>query len=226
MFNWVHSNFHYTPLKASRKKSESITKEAKRQGLAKQVDEMVDILDDWRINGRRLTIFFMGFDKSSKSTNYKPQYFNLKEGKRDKIVDDDDDDDDNDDLSPLMATTFPNNFDDNGEFCTQFDKSRVVVAIERHVARLRRRVTLADLLMADADGKPKLDLKENLPEVETADGSYFAKKPEMEAAPPETNLRKLMRKMTRRKIHTELDNDQMLGEKKMNHRSQTKWNGL
>ncbi|KAG6597055.1 hypothetical protein SDJN03_10235, partial [Cucurbita argyrosperma subsp. sororia] len=225
MFNWVHSNFHYTPLKASRKKSESIEKEAKRQGLSKQVDEMVDVLDDWRINGRRLTIFFMGFDKSSKSRNYKPQYFNLKEGKRDKI-DDDDNDNDNDGLSPLMATTFPNNFDDNGEFCTEFDKSRVVVAIERHVARLHRRVTLADLLMMDADGKAKLDLKEDLPEVEMADGSCFAKKPEMEAAPPATNLRKLMRKMTRRKIHTERDNEQMLGEKKINYSSQTKRKGL
>ncbi|XP_022975272.1 uncharacterized protein LOC111474406 [Cucurbita maxima] len=190
MFNWVHSNFHYTPLKAWRKKSESLKKEAKRQGLAKQMDEMVDILDDWRINGRRLTIFFMGFDKSSKSRNYKPQYFNLKEIKRDKIVDDDDDD--NDGLSLLMATTFPNNFDDNGEFCTEFDKSRVVVAIERYIAqRLRRRVTLADLLMADADGKPKLDLKENLPEIVTANSSRFAKKPEMEADLPLTNLQKV-----------------------------------
>ncbi|KGN56431.2 uncharacterized protein LOC105434808 [Cucumis sativus] len=150
MFNWVHTKFHYNPLKdgnTSRKKGESITKEAKTQGLlAEQVDEFVD---DWRINnGRRLTIFFMGFEKSSKTKTY----FNLrKEGKRDNgdiIIVDNAEDEDDDELIPLMSTTFQNNFDDsNGEFCTEFEKSQVVLAIQRHVAqRIRQRVTLADLL--------------------------------------------------------------------------------
>ena len=90
----------------------------------------------------------MGFEKSSKTKTY----FNLrKEGKRDNgdlIIVDNAEDEDDDELIPLMSTTFQNNFDDsNGEFCTEFEKSQVVLAIQRHVAqRIRRRVTLAELL--------------------------------------------------------------------------------
>ncbi|KAL0547720.1 hypothetical protein IC582_012145 [Cucumis melo] len=227
MFNWVPTKFHYNPIKdgnASRKKGESITKEAKTQGLlAKQVDEFVD---DWRINsGRRHTIFFMGFEKASKTKTY----LNLrKEGKReneDIIIVDNAVDEDDDELIPLMSTTFQNNFDDNnGEFCTEFEKSQVVVAIQRHVAqRIRRRVTLADLLMVDVHGnkpKPKPeaetvpvpDFQKKLPEVEKDRGSCFSEKPKAAPEPPTRNLRRLMGKMMKRKMHAKVHNEQLLCE--------------
>ncbi|XP_038903821.1 protein TILLER ANGLE CONTROL 1-like [Benincasa hispida] len=232
MFNWVHTKFHYNPLKggnASRKKGESIRKGIKTQGLlGKQVDEFVD---DWKINnGRRLTILFMGFEKSSKPRNY----FNLrKEGKRDNdeddiiIVDNDvDEEDDIDELTPLMATTFQTNFDNNnGEFCTEFEKSQVVVAIQRHVAqRIRRRVTLADLFMEDAHGnKPKPapengqepDFRKKLPEVETNIDSCFSEKPKVGPEPPARNLRRVMGKMMKKKMHAKVHNEQLLGENKL-----------
>ncbi|KAA0048860.1 cytochrome b5-like [Cucumis melo var. makuwa] len=106
-----------------------------------------------------------------------------------------------------MSTTFQNNFDDNnGEFCTEFEKSQVVVAIQRHVAqRIRRRVTLADLLMVDVHGnkpkpKPKPeaetvpvpDFQKKLPEVETDRGSCFSEKPKAAPEPPTRNLRRLL----------------------------------
>lgn len=227
MFDWVHTKFHYNPLKdgnASRKKGECTT-EAKTQGLlAKQVDEFVD---DWRIkNGRRLTIFFMGFEKSSKPRNY----FNLRrEGKRDNeediIIVDNAMDEEDDELTPLMATTIQNNFDDNnGEFCTEFEKTQVVVAIQHVAQRIRRRVTLADLFMADAHGnmpKPEPEsvstqaLQKKLPEVETADGSCFSQKPKAAAEPPARNLRLLMGKMMKKKMHSKVHNEQLLGENKL-----------
>lgn len=142
----------------------------------------------------------MGFEKSSKPRNY----FNLRrEGKRDNeediIIVDNAMDEEDDELTPLMATTIQNNFDDNnGEFCTEFEKTQVVVAIQHLAQRIRRRVTLADLFMADAHGnKPKpvpesvstQALQKKLPEVETADGCCYSQKPKAAAEPPARNLR-------------------------------------
>lgn len=185
-----------------KKKNECIKKEGNKKGLGKQVDEIIDLDHDLKIiNGNRLTIFFMGFERSSKPRNYRTQYFNLKkkDEKKYEIVEEDDDDDD--ELFPLMATKFHSNFDDNGEFCAEFEKSQVVVAIERHVAqRVRRRVTLADLFTADADGKTKAapergaarDFQKELPEVETVDdGSCYADKPKVASQPSVRNLRRV-----------------------------------
>ncbi|XP_022147248.1 uncharacterized protein LOC111016244 [Momordica charantia] len=171
MFNWLHSNFHYNPLKAESKRN---VWRKNTKSVAKHVDEIFDVLEDWRINGRRLTICVVGFERSSKPRNYPTEYCNLKkEGKRsDEVVDDDLNDDDDDELSPLMATTFQNNFDDSGEFC------------------------IAELFMADADVKPKPAPEENVaarkkPEVKTANGSCSAKKPKEAAKPAGRSLRRV-----------------------------------
>ncbi|EEF29053.1 conserved hypothetical protein [Ricinus communis] len=172
------------------KKAESITNEADKQALLKQV-ALVDVLDGWRDG--ILTIGTLGLDPL-KPFNQQNEYFVLEsEGEEDSEEEDDDDyndneeehvqysissDDDDDDINasdeeeenPLIFTRFEHNSEDIGPALdANAIKSNMIMTIDSiedsscDLQRKRKgeRITLAELFLADSDMKKKPDPVEN-----------------------------------------------------------------
>ncbi|XP_030928946.1 uncharacterized protein LOC115955049 [Quercus lobata] len=161
------------------------------------------------------------------------QYSNDEDG-------DGDDSDENaqhEELNPLMFTTFEHNFEDlesNPDHDINVCKSDVIMTVDgvpltppeydeldnregEEKKKKGERITLADLFLADADVKEKLDPDHFFPNpgkktvLRTKNGLSFAKKfiPRVkgvkEDSSPIKNLQRLMRKMLKRKIHPEFE---------------------
>ncbi|XP_037496165.1 protein TILLER ANGLE CONTROL 1 isoform X1 [Jatropha curcas] len=184
IFNWVQRRFHQGALKdglaRNVKKAESITNEADKQALLKQV-ALVDVLDGWK--GGILTIGTLGLDPLKPFNYQQNEYFVLEsEGEDDdddtdvedeqeeqySVVDSEDEDkDDNvseneveedEEENPLIFTRFGHNFEN---IRSPFDEntaeknSRSNENDERK--RKGERITLAELFLADSDMKKKPD---------------------------------------------------------------------
>ncbi|XP_057997055.1 protein TILLER ANGLE CONTROL 1 isoform X1 [Hevea brasiliensis] len=193
IFNWVQRRFHHGALKdglaRNVKKAESITSEADKQALLKQV-ALVDVLDGWK--GGILTIGTLGLDPL-KPFNQQNEYFVLEtEGEEEDDDDDYNDDeeeqqqysvhsddedsnvnqDENEEENPLIFTRFEHNFE---ELATTFDandaKSKIDpmennLNIHDNDQRKRKgeRITLAELFLADSDMKKKPESFELAPD--------------------------------------------------------------
>ncbi|KAK7389774.1 hypothetical protein VNO78_25067 [Psophocarpus tetragonolobus] len=137
-------------------------------------------------------------------------------------------------LNPLIYNTFEHNFDDvvsenhdDGDVVTSFNEIVVVPPVISYEVmesndvdadekkKKGERITLADLFLADSDVKIKLGpakvchlASSEKPNLKAKHGLSFAKKliPRVKDNPhPMKDIKKLMKKMLKRKIHPDLD---------------------
>ncbi|KAL9348143.1 hypothetical protein Peur_059509 [Populus x canadensis] len=229
IFNWVQRRFHHGAIKdglaRNVKKAESITNEADKQALLKQV-ALVDVLDGWKDG--ILTIGTLGLDPLKPFNQQNDQYFILESEEEEEVereqeqysVDDDYFDDDNvedEEVSPLIYATFEHSFVGTGSntvTCDVITNSSITEQEQRK--RKGERITLAELFLEDADMKKKPDSVEietksgnKKPVARAKGGLSFAKKlirPRPgEDSRPIKKLNQLMRRMLKRKIHPEFD---------------------
>jgi hypothetical protein len=187
------------------KKAESITKEADKQALLKQV-ALVDVLDGWK--DRILTIGTLGLDPLIPFNQQNDQYFILEsdeegqeeeedEGKEEEreieqySVDDDyyyDDSVEDEEVNPLIYATFDHSFEEIGSDSLHYDVITNSTTIAEHEQRKNKgeRTTLAELFLEDSDMKRKPDSVE----VETEPGN---KKPVARAKSSLSFAKKLIR---------------------------------
>ncbi|KAJ6328838.1 hypothetical protein OIU77_010510 [Salix suchowensis] len=231
IFNWVQRRFHHGAVKdglaRNVKKAESITNEADKQALLKQV-ALVDVLDGWKDG--ILTIGTLGLDPLKPFNQQNDQYFILeseeeeeeeeeKEAEMDSVDDDyfDDDNVEDEEVNPLIYATFEHSFEGIGTntvTCDVITSSSITEQEQRK--QKRERITLAELFLEDADMKKKLDSVEietksghKKPVARAKGGLSFAKKLLRPRAGEDPRLIKkfnqLMRRMLKRKIHPEFD---------------------
>ena len=187
------------------KKAESITKEADKQALLKQV-ALVDVLDGWKDG--ILTIGTLGLDPLIPFNQQNDQYFILEsdeegqeeeedEGKEEEreieqySVDDDyyyDDNVEDEEVNPLIYATFDHSFEEIGSDSLHYDVITNSTTIAEHEQRKNKgeRITLAELFLEDSDMKRKPDSVE----VETEPGN---KKPVARAKSGLSFAKKLIR---------------------------------
>uniref|UniRef100_A0A6M2FBZ4 Protein TILLER ANGLE CONTROL 1 n=1 Tax=Populus davidiana TaxID=266767 RepID=A0A6M2FBZ4_9ROSI len=239
IFNWVQRRFHHGTIKdglaGNVKKAESITKEADKQALLKQV-ALVDVLDGWKDG--ILTIGTLGLDPLIPFNQQNDRYFILEsdeegqeeeedEGKEEEreieqySVDDDyyyDDNVEDEEVNPLICATFDHSFEEIGSDSLHYDVITNSTTIAEHEQRKNKgeRITLAELFLEDSDMKRKPDSVEvetepgnKKPVARAKSGLSFAKKlirPHVvEDSRPIKKFNQLMRRMLKRKIHPEFD---------------------
>ncbi|CAK7348663.1 unnamed protein product [Dovyalis caffra] len=235
IFNWVQRRFHHGAIKdglaRNVKKAESITNEADKQALLKQV-ALVDVLDGWKDG--ILTIGTLGLDPLKPFNQQNDQYLILEreedeeeeeekeeEGEQEQYsVDDDYYDDDNvedEEVNPLIYGTFDHSFEENGSNTVTYDViTNSSIAEHEQAKRKGERITLAELFLEDSDMKKKPDSVEietksgnKKPVTRAKSGLSFAKKlirPHAgEDSRPIKKFNQLMRRMLKRKIHPEFD---------------------
>lgn len=224
------------------KKNEPSINNTDNQALLKQV-ALTDMLGDWKDG--ILTIGTLGYDPL-KSMNNHQEYFALEAEKQHDLVLDDDDvenfyDVEQEELNPLINNTFDeNNFE--VVVCENHDvvdddarkEEEMMIRNFKEIIEVppmicheimeandvesdqKKRITLADLFLADSDVKMKLDYSaakvlvesSEKPKLKAKNGFSFAKKiiPLVkENARPIKDIKKLMKKMLKRKIHPDLD---------------------
>ncbi|XP_038875598.1 protein TILLER ANGLE CONTROL 1 [Benincasa hispida] len=240
IFNWVHKTFHHTLLKegfaqnGTKKNESSGINEVDRHALLKQVEfDHVETLHDWRDG--ILTIGTFGFE-SLKPSNEQKEYLVLeseeddyedKEEEEEKSLVNDEDDDiigylEDEELNPLMFTAFGHKSKD---VCVEKGEDLIIGAYESKYSGImemeneekkkkgERRITLADLFLADARDVAKALEDDKVLQKKTADvrsksGLSFAKKliPRVkEDSHPIKNFQRLMRRMLKKKIHPEIE---------------------
>ncbi|XP_008459743.1 protein TILLER ANGLE CONTROL 1 [Cucumis melo] len=234
IFNWVHKTFHHSLLKEgfaqhATKKNESVgINEVDRHALLKQVAfDHVEAIHDWRDG--ILTIGTFGFE-SLKPSNEQKEYFALEseeddyedEEEEEKSFVHDEDDDiigylENEELNPLMFKAFGHKSKDVSVEKGEDDliKYNAIMEMENEEEKKKgeRRITLADLFLADARDVAKALEDDKVLQKKTADvrsksGLSFAKKfiPRVkEDSHPIKNFQRLMRRMMKRKIHPEVE---------------------
>ncbi|RHN39669.1 hypothetical protein MtrunA17_Chr8g0346321 [Medicago truncatula] len=224
------------------KKNEPSINNTDNQALLKQV-ALTDMLGDWKDG--ILTIGTLGYDPLKSMNNHK-EYFALEAEKQHDIVVDDDDvenfyDVEQEELNPLINNTFDeNNFE--VVICENHDvvdddarkEEEMIIRNFKEIVEVppmicheimeandveadqKKRITLADLFLADSDVKTKLDYSaakvlvesSEKPKLKAKNGFSFAKKiiPLVkENARPMKDIKKLMKKMLKRKIHPDID---------------------
>ncbi|KAK2353514.1 hypothetical protein P8452_74088 [Trifolium repens] len=235
IFNWVHKKFHHnnSTLKdgfaSNMKKTESTLNNSDNQALLKQV-ALTNMLGGW--NDGILTIGTLGYDPLE-SINHHKDYFGLEAEKQHDLVDDVEKfyNVEKEELNPLIKNTFgENNFED--VVCENHDDIDAIIEDEMMIRNFKeivevphvicheimeandvesdqkKRITLADLFLADSDVKMKLDYHaakvmveaNEKPNLKAKNGLSFAKKI-IPKARPMKDIKKLMKKMLKRKIH-------------------------
>lgn len=226
---------------ATRKTESAGNNEVDRHALLKQVEfDHVEALHDWR--GGILTIGTFGFE-SLKPSNEQKEYLVLEsedddyedeeEEEEKSLVHDEDHDEiigylEDEELNPLMFTAFGHkskdvSADQKGEDLimgtyelNMESKYSAIMEMDNEEKKKKkgeRRITLADLFLADAEDVAKALKDDKVLQKKTADvrsknGLSFAKKliPRVkEDSHPIKNFQRLMRRMLKRKIHPEIE---------------------
>ncbi|KAL5572172.1 hypothetical protein UlMin_021769 [Ulmus minor] len=231
-FNWVHKRFHHTIPKDEF--GQNVEKTEAGSNDKKVV--LVDVLDGWKDG--ILSIGTFGFDPL-KPFNQQKQYLALEseeddeeesqEYSLDATSDEDDDDQEtyssvaDEEVNPLIISSFGRSekhvllmgLDSVG--LAPFSGSQDQLTTEQNSAlqsdQKKGRTTLADLFLADADLKKKLDSDKGFPSeklnVRSKKSLSFAKKfiPRVkeDTTSPIKNLQRLMKRVLKRKIHPEFD---------------------
>ncbi|CAJ2663095.1 unnamed protein product [Trifolium pratense] len=235
IFNWVHKKFHHnnSTLKdgfaSNMKKTESTMNNNDNQALLKQV-ALTDMLGGWKDG--ILTIGTLGYDPLE-SINHHKNYFSLEAEKQHDLVDDDVEkfyNVEKEELNPLINNTFnENNFEDvvceNHDDIDAIKEDEIMIMNFKEIVEVphvicheimeandvesdqKKRITLADLFLADSDVKMKLDYHaakvmveaSEKPNLKAKNGLSFAKK-----IIPNAHPMKDIKKMLKRKIHPDL----------------------
>ncbi|MED6181911.1 hypothetical protein PIB30_023752 [Stylosanthes scabra] len=232
IFNWVHRRLHHsTTLKdgfASNMEKIEPTRSnnADSEGMMKQV-AFAELFSGWRDG--ILTIGTLGCDPLINSYSQNKQYYALDSEEDQEEEEEEEEDEDNyngeddEEVNPLMQSTFEHVIRQEEE---EEEVKKVGVAEEMEKKKKGERITLADLFLADSDVKMEgakvsttsadedekqitVKAKHHVHIHKHMHGLSFPKKLiprglNKNNPHPIKDIKKLMRKMLKRKIHPEL----------------------
>ncbi|XP_015968238.1 protein TILLER ANGLE CONTROL 1 [Arachis duranensis] len=219
IFNWVHKRFHHsTTLKdgfASNMKNIEPTRSNNEdsEGMMKQV-ALAELFGGWKDG--ILTIGTLGCDPLMNSYSQNKQYYAL-ESEEDQEEEEEQEDEENyngeddNEVNPLMQSTF--------EEVKKVDETDENSIEEMEKKKKGERITLADLFLADSDVKMEGAKSKDEKQSSIMKGKHhnhahmhalsFTKKLiprglNKDNLHPIQDIKKLMKKMLKRKIHPEL----------------------